>query len=568
LILSQQLTIERCSDLSPASSVCFGWCLHTGRGVPVDFTVAAEFFKKAADLNDVNGINSFGCCLEQGQGVDPDIHLAVQYYRKAASLSDPDGMYNFGRCLEYGKGIDQDLIRAAKYYRLSAERKNAFAQNSFGICLERGIGVHQDLLLAAQNYYHAAQQGHPDGANNFGFCLEHGRGVQQDIQMASKYYKFAADRGHSEAKLNHNRSLRLLGKWETPDRSFESVSHPSSVDCLSRIFSDFLKNPEPLNDDCRRLLNSFERLRAPMEIPVVSKFEMPNWVLDQIGEGDSSVVKPAFDSKTNLTALKTSRGPNWAPYIQREAVILKIVKHPLILELLEYIPMTSDQNSAIMTEFAGNGSLASHLPSMECPLRGANRIARILVGIALAMRYLHSKGIIHRDLKPDNILLDWDWNVRVADFGQSISLTNPEIPSTSNPDDPRDWPSVDSRYLAPECYDNCYLPASDVFSFGLIVYELLTGWPAFSKELTKYQIAFKVRVKDERPEIPEFVLPAARNLITDCWATEPEDRPLFEEIVERLTQIKFKVIPGMNSSKLFQFYRNIENWEMSHSAAH
>jgi TPR repeat protein len=138
---------ERCSDLSPAGSSRFGWCLHTGFGIPIDFTIAAEFFKKAADLNDADGLNSFGCCLEQGQGVDVNIDLAVGYYRKAAKQFHSDGLYNFGRCLEYGKGIDKDLFRAVKDYRLSAELKNASAQNNFGIFLECGIGIHKNLLL-------------------------------------------------------------------------------------------------------------------------------------------------------------------------------------------------------------------------------------------------------------------------------------------------------------------------------------------------------------------------------------------------------------------------------------
>jgi TPR repeat protein len=130
--------------------------------------------------------------------------------------------------------------------------KNAAAQNSFGIFLERGIGVHKNLLLAAQYYQRAAQQGHPHGANNFGFCLEHGRGVQQNIELAAEYYKFAADLGHSEAKLNHDRCLRLLGRWERADRSSEVVSHPPSLEPLSKIFRGFLENPEPLDDDGRR----------------------------------------------------------------------------------------------------------------------------------------------------------------------------------------------------------------------------------------------------------------------------------------------------------------------------
>jgi hypothetical protein len=445
------------------------------------------------------------------------------------------------------------MFRAAKYYRLSADMKNASAENSFGICLERGIGVQKNLFLAAQYYHRAAQQGHPDGANNFGFCLEHGRGVEQDIEMAAEYYKFASDHGHSEAKLNHKRCLRLLGSWEPPDRSSDIVSHPPSVDFLCKLFGDFLENPKPLDDDDRRLLSSFDRLRTPTEMPVISRSLTVEWVLDEIGSGDSSVVKLSFDSKSKLTAVKTSSNPKYAKLIQRESAILKTLKHPLIVELRNHICETREHNSVIVTEFARNGSLTNHLSSSKYRLKGANRITKIIVGIALGMRYLHSKSIIHRHLTPDNILLDWNWNVRIADFGQSSS---PATPISEN-----DWLSINSRYLAPECYDNCCFLESDVFSFGIILYELVTGEPAFSEELTGIEIGFKVAIRDERPTIPKFVLPSVQELINNCWTKEPEDRPSFEEIVNCLVKMKFKVMPNVNSSKLSEFVKKIEDWE-------
>jgi TPR repeat protein len=182
--------------------------------------------------------------------------------------------------------------------------KNSSAANSFGICLERGIGVHKNLFLAAQFYRRAAEQGHPDGANNFGFCLEHGRGVEQNFELAAQYYKFAADQGHSEAKLNYNRCLRLLDQWEPPDRSSDAVSHPPSVDHLLDLFSTFLKNPEPLDDDECQLLTSFEELRKETPTPTIAQSDV-KWIPDEIGKGDSSIVQLSFDSKSNLECRET-----------------------------------------------------------------------------------------------------------------------------------------------------------------------------------------------------------------------------------------------------------------------
>jgi serine/threonine protein kinase len=354
----------------------------------------------------------------------------------------------------------------------------------------------------------------------------------------------------------------VLDQWNPPDRSSEAVSHFTSIDCLSDIFRDFIENADPLDEEERRLLTSFEQLKAsviPSGIPVSTNVE---WIPDELGKGDSSVVQLSWDSKSNLSAVKTSQNPDRAELIQREAAILKTLNHPLILKLRKDIHDTPDHNSSIVTEFAGNGSLASHLPSAKgsdkCRLIGENRIGRIIVGIALAMRYLHSHNVIHRDLNPNNILLDWDWNVRLADFGHSTSPDQPKTPSRCAASAGDDYPSMDSHYLAPECYYNRCIPESDVFSFGLILYELLVGHPPFQEDLNQYQIAYILAVDKELPEIPKFIHAPARELITDCWAINPAERPSFEEIVDRLKEMKFKVTENVNSRKLSRFVERIE----------
>jgi TPR repeat protein len=106
------------SDQSPHSPALYGRWYQTGRGIPVDFTLAAEYFQKAEDPDNPIGSNDFSCCLERGEGLNKDINRAVRYYPNAASQSHPAGLNNFGRCLKYGKGIGQNFIRATKILSL------------------------------------------------------------------------------------------------------------------------------------------------------------------------------------------------------------------------------------------------------------------------------------------------------------------------------------------------------------------------------------------------------------------------------------------------------------------
>jgi hypothetical protein len=122
----------------------------------------------------------------------------------------------------------------------------------------------------------------------------------------------------------------------------------------------------------------------------------------------------------------------------------------------------------------------------------------------------------------------------------------------------QDWAHVKSHYLAPECYENVSLPESDVFAFALILYELVAGQPAFPKTLGQPGVAKRLIIDEWRPRIPQFVLPGVRDLISDCWATEPTARPSFNEILERLESLQFQLRPDANSLRLTQFVNRVK----------
>jgi serine/threonine protein kinase len=236
-------------------------------------------------------------------------------------------------------------------------------------------------------------------------------------------------------------------------------------------------------------------------------------------------VRIALDWESNPIAVKRAKNSECAALIHMEAAILAALKHPLVLGLRTCVP---GMTPSLVTESAGNGSFTSFLAAggqRRSP--GPNRIAKVIAGIALAMRFAHSRGTVHRDLSPENIFLDWVWTGQIADFGDGALLDAPRL---IRPDAAMDCPSIDSRYRAPECHHGTFRGAS----------EILAGRPAFPDGLNECQIVFTVAIEIAGPEIPESVLRPARALIEDCWAADP-----------------ILALRG----KMAKFVKRIEDWE-------
>jgi serine/threonine protein kinase len=263
--------------------------------------------------------------------------------------------------------------------------------------------------------------------------------------------------------------------------------------------------------------------------------------------------------------MKTARASGVNVSIQREINILKTMNHPLVVQICDCCIGGNSQHRAVVSNFVANGSLADHLPDGEngnlCQLSGSTRIMKIIAGIVLAMRSIHSRGIIHRNLTPDNILLDLDWNVRICDFRHRVSIDQPKHRAPVDPGGVALPPDVISRYAAPETYDDIIAPESDVFSFGMIVYELIVGRAVFLENRYPYKVPVALVLKDWRPDIPDTVVPVTKKLIRDCLALDYRDRPSFTEILQRLEAIDFKLMAGVNSVEITELVEAVEYWE-------
>jgi eukaryotic-like serine/threonine-protein kinase len=209
--------------------------------------------------------------------------------------------------------------------------------------------------------------------------------------------------------------------------------------------------------------------RACANPPIVSDYDIGESLL---GRGGMGVVYKARHLKLNrVVALKmiAGRSRSASELFQIEAKAFARLQHPNIVQIFDI--GTADGQPFLALEFVEGGSLDQRIAGRPQPPRAAAEMIRTL---ALAADYAHRQGIVHCDLKPSNILITPEGVPKIADFGVAKWLESDDL-----------W-SEDGRivgtphYMAPEQASgqtNSVGPATDVYSLGVILYEMLTGRP-------------------------------------------------------------------------------------------
>jgi hypothetical protein len=135
-----------------------GGLLFHGEHIPKDLQAAHHYLRKAAEQDDVLGLNAFAAYLLQGEGITPNPAEAVRLFQRAAALESADAQAALGACYEEGKGVDKDVSTACSWYLLAARNGNVIAQCRVGLFYMQGIGCTENrtagfawLRLAAKN---------------------------------------------------------------------------------------------------------------------------------------------------------------------------------------------------------------------------------------------------------------------------------------------------------------------------------------------------------------------------------------------------------------------------------
>ncbi|XP_038876910.1 uncharacterized protein LOC120069261 isoform X1 [Benincasa hispida] len=222
-----------------------------------------------------------------------------------------------------------------------------------------------------------------------------------------------------------------------------------------------------------------------------------------------------------------------------EAIKLADLHHPNVVAFYGVVLDGLGGSVATVTEYMVNGSLRNALLKNE---RSLDKRKRVLIAMdaAFGMEYLHRKNIVHFDLKSDNLLVNLRDPHRpickVGDLGLSKVKRQTLISGGVRGTLP---------WMAPELLNgssNMVSEKVDVFSFGIVLWELLTGEEPYAN--LHYGVIIGGIVSNTlRPEVPESCDPEWRSLMERCWSSEPSERPSFTEIAHELRSMAAKAPP-------------------------
>jgi Tol biopolymer transport system component len=262
----------------------------------------------------------------------------------------------------------------------------------------------------------------------------------------------------------------------------------------------------------------------------------PYEILDLIGVGGMGEVYRAHDPRLKReVALKLlpenfANDPNSLARFQREAEVLASLNHPGIAGI--YGVEESRGVRALVMELVAGETLAKRIKQARLRIETALNYAR---QIAEAIEYAHERGVVHRDLKPSNVMVTTDApasgdHVKLLDFGLAKAVQDPVIA-----EDPDNLPTLTightplivgtAAYMSPE--QAIGKPAdrrADIWSFGVVLFEMLTGRRAFTGESTTEILAAVVKLDADWDKLPAETPSSVRKLLLRCLTKDRTQR--------------------------------------------
>ncbi|XP_058647233.1 RAF proto-oncogene serine/threonine-protein kinase isoform X2 [Onychostoma macrolepis] len=266
----------------------------------------------------------------------------------------------------------------------------------------------------------------------------------------------------------------------------------------------------------------------------------------RIGSGSfGTVYKGKWHGDVAVKILKVvNPTPEQLQAFRNEVAVLRKTRHVNIVLFMGYM---TKANLAIVTQWCEGSSLYKHLHVQETNFQ-MFQLMDIARQTAQGMDYLHAKNIIHRDMKSNNIFLHEGLTVKIGDFGLAT------VKARWSGSHRVEQPSGSILWMAPEVIrmqdNNPYSFQSDVYSYGIVLYELMTGELPYSMIGNRDQIIFMVGRGYLTPDLSKLYKScpkAMKRLVADCIQKCKDERPLFPQILSSIELLQHS-LPKINRS--------------------
>jgi serine/threonine protein kinase len=247
----------------------------------------------------------------------------------------------------------------------------------------------------------------------------------------------------------------------------------------------------------------------------------------RLGGGAVAEVYRALDERLQRqVAVKLFRGDAAEELQRHEAEMRTLARldHPSLVAVYDAGTDDTTHQPYLVMQLVEGSTLSDEMRDGPLP---ADRTARYGAALADALGYVHEQGFVHRDIKPANVLISADGRVHLADFGIARLVDSSHVTKTGEV-------LGTPAYFAPEQVSGDPVgPPADVYALGMVLLECLSGQRAF--EGTAMEVAMARLSRD--PEIPTWISPGWRTLLTAMTARQPADRPAATDVATTLRNI-------------------------------
>ncbi|XP_054617968.1 tyrosine-protein kinase SRK2 [Dunckerocampus dactyliophorus] len=287
---------------------------------------------------------------------------------------------------------------------------------------------------------------------------------------------------------------------------------------------------------CVRLGEPCKKIEAPqthgLSYNTVDQWEIDRCsikLLHKLGAGQFGEVYEGLWNDTTAVAVKTLKPGTMAPAdFLREAQIMKRLRHAKLIQL--YAVCTMEEPIYIITELMKNGSLLEYLQKDKGTKLQLSDQIEMAAQVASGMAFLELQNYIHRDLAARNVLVGENNICKVADFGLARVFQSDSVYEA------REGTKFPVKWTAPECiHSNIFTIKSDVWSFGILLYEIMTFGKMPYPDMTNYQVVQRVPLGYRMPSPPNCPK-ILYDIMMECWKESENDRPTFETLQWKLEE--------------------------------